>query len=480
MTASGTIAGFLIRLASNAFFARQMTPEEFGVWGFAAVWATLASLPYAMSLPTAMLQLDRGVRHLFGTVRTLTLRLVAGVLVTSALAAFIIGGTQGASVAWCFLGLILGQAFSAIGYVHDAALQRAMRYDVVAATRLAGVAGGLLVAVPFALATPGPLVLVLRDSLPPVLSLGLAMVYLRRHRRDPDLALEGGYDPATARAVRSLGAGLLGNRLVEALVNRLDSLLVGFAFGERALGSFDQARYLAGLPNAVTGTFTHSVALRTFAAVRDEPARLARALSLLQWLTARVTLAGTCLCLVVPELLVELLFGAGWGLSAEMLRTFAPWLALVPLVVNQQVFLTALGSLAPVRRSLLLGALALPLGIGVALPLEDAAWTPLGNTLGYLAMFIALIVTPEAQLPGAARRRELLRCFLPPFAGVGASALSAFTVRMTVAGGGSRSEEAIVGAVALAAYVGTLFLLEGRAVIAELHYLVASATKRTR
>ncbi len=483
VTATGTVGGFVIRLASNAFFARQMTPDEFGVWGFAAVWATLAGLPYAMSLPTAMLQLPPGTRHLFGTIRAMSLKLVALVLAASAVAALVIGLVQGPAVAHCFIGLALGQAVSAIGYVYDGALQRSMRYHVVAAARFAGVVGGLVVAIPFALATPGPFVLVLRDALPPLLSLAIVVIYLRRHKEHPELALETGHDPDTAQAARRLGAGLLANRLVEALVNRLDSLLVGLAFGERALGNFDQARYLAGLPNAVTGTFTHSVALRTFAAVRDDPTRLTRALTLLQWLTARVTLAGTCLCLVAPELIVRLLFGPGWDLSADMLRTFAPWLALVPLVVNQQVFLTAIGTLAPVRQALLLNACALPLGLAVALWLEAPALAPLGNTLGYLVMFIALAwMTRTSTVEGSPGPIRLTpRWMVAPLGAVGGGVAVGAAVQASLGpDANSLPTGALAALAALAAYVCALFLLEGRALVAELRYLLQAARRRPR
>jgi O-antigen/teichoic acid export membrane protein len=109
VTAGGTIAGFLVRFASNAFFARQMTPEEYGAWGFAAVWASLAALPYALSLPTAVLQADAGTPRLLGSVVRLGVKLAAVVMVLSALGALVVWQLQGAVVAQCFLALALGQ-----------------------------------------------------------------------------------------------------------------------------------------------------------------------------------------------------------------------------------------------------------------------------------------------------------------------------------------------------------------------------------
>jgi O-antigen/teichoic acid export membrane protein len=472
VTAGGTVAGFLVRFGSNAFFARQMTPEEYGAWGFAAVWASLAALPYALSLPTAMLQAAPGARHLFGTVVRLSVKLAAAVMAVSLVAAIILWQVQGETVAQCFLALALGQAIASVGLAFDAALQRAMRYHVVAGARLAGVLLGLAVTVPLAALTPGPLVLALRDVLPPVLGLGLVAIYLRRHRGA--LALDGGHDPETARAVLTLGRGLLVNRMFEALVNRLDSLLVGLALGERALGSFDQAKYLAGLPNAVTGTFTHSVALRTFAAVRDDPPRLGRALALLQWATARVGLAGTTLCLAAPGLLVTVLFGPGWELSVGMLQAFAPWLTLVPLVSNLQVFLTAVGALTPIRQALLLSAVVLPAGVAVALA-ADAAWlSPLGNGLGYLAMLGVLVAALGRLGLGIAPGRLLRDLLAPPALAAAAGTLAAALARFAGFASADLAGEAIAGGLALLTYAAALFFLEGRALMAELRYLRAS------
>jgi O-antigen/teichoic acid export membrane protein len=467
-TAGANLAGFFIRFASNFIVARHLLPDDFGVYGFALVYAAFAGLPWALSLPQAIVQLGPGHARLFGTVRRLQLYLALALAPVTALVALVLDATHGPPVAASFLGLAAGQAIASFSATYDAVLQRAMRYHFLAVVRVASIAAsiGLTLAVLFA--SPGPFVLVLRDVLPPLLALGAVALYLRRHRADPALEQERGFDRATAASVWKLSRALAVNRVFEVVVNRLDALAVGLVLGERGLGHYTQAKYLAGLPSAVIAPFSNSVALRTFAAVRDDRPRLARALHLVQWAVARAGFAFALGCVVAPDLITHVAFGPGWDLAAEMLRFFAGWIVMVPLAANFQMFFTATQDWTPVRLSFVVNAVVLPLALLPALLTDSPVIAPLANSIAYVAMVGVLLHVAAAR--GVSVHRHLLA---PVFASVAAAALALFARATFIPASSAGLWGSALGgaAIAFATFAFLLFAFEGRAIGVELRYL---------
>jgi len=453
-------------LISNFIFARHITPDEYGIWGFATVYASFVGIPFALSFSTAMLQLGPEHRKVFGTVRRMTLLLSLALVIPMLIVAVILDATGSTVLANCFLGTAAGQVVTAIGGVYEGALHRMMRYHFVAFVRIFSIGLSIAMTIPLALTTPGPFVLVLRDILPPLIALITVMIYLHRQHASAALGIETGFDRATARATWQLGKGLFVNRAFEIAVNRLDSLVVGLVLGKGSLGYFDQAKYIAGLPSAAIAPFSQSVALRTFSALRDDAVRLGRAFQLVQWAVARAGIVFAFGCLIAPELVIQIVYGPGWEVSAEMLRFFAIWIFAVPLISNQQIFFIAIHTFAPARWAFIVNAVVLPIGLLPALLLDEPTIAPLGNSLAYLAMLIALNhYLAKRQLSGWPN----LIAPLIAFGGIGALALVArFTIFSTFA---PPIAAALTLAFGLVGFGIALFALEGRAIRVELRYL---------
>ncbi len=467
-TAGANLAGFFIRFASNFIVARHLLPDDFGVYGFALVYAAFAGLPWALSLPQAIVQLDPGHARLFGTVRRLQLYLALALAPITAIVAVVLDATHGPAVAACFLGLAAGQAIGSLSATYDAVLQRAMRYHFLAVVRVASIAASIGLTLAALFARPGPFVLVLRDVLPPLLALGAVALYLHRHRADPALEQERGFDRASARAVWGLCRALAINRAFEVVVNRLDALAVGLVLGERGLGHYTQAKYLAGLPNAVIAPFSQSVALRTFSAVRDDHPRLVRALHLVQWAVARASFAFALGCVVAPDLITHVAFGPGWDLAAQMLRFFSGWIVMVPLTANIQMFFTATQDWAPVRLAFVANAVVLPVALLPALLTDSPVIAPLANSIAYVAMVAVLL--HQAAARGLAVHRHLLA---PALATLGAAAIALFARATFIPTATAGLWDSGLGgaAIAFAAFAFLLFAFEGRAIAVELRYL---------
>lgn len=475
-TSAGTLLGFALRFVSNFLLARYLLPEQYGTYGLAAVYAAFAGLPYSLSFAQALVQLGPEQGRLFGTVRAMSLWLVAASVPLSLGAAYVASRLHGATAGLAVLGLGAGQALAAISSVYEGTLHRAMRYELVALLRVTTVAVSTALTVVLALWTGSTLVLVLRDVAPPALTLLALLAYLASGRRRAELGLESGVDRATAARVWQLGRAILLNRAFEVAVNRFDSLAVGLVLGERSLGYFEQAKYIAGLPGALIAPFGQTIALRTFTAVRDDEARLRRAVELLQWAVARVGVLFAVGCVVAPELVIRLVFGPGWEPSAAMLRYFALWVVVTPLATNLQVLFMSLERWWWIRASLVVNAVVLPLALLPALLSERSELAPLGNGLAYLATL--LVLTQRASTLRLARLRGLLVPALSLLIGgvVGLVVLSRLEGTPSFGSPHVRSSVGLVAA--LAATLLSWLALEGRAIATQARYLVDLVRRR--
>lgn len=475
-TSVGTVLGFAFRFASNFLLARYLLPEQYGTYGLAAVYAAFAGLPYSLSFAQALVQLGPEHTRLFGTVRAMSLWLVAGTLPLSLGAAYLASRMQGPTAALVVVGLGVGQGLAAMASVYESVLHRAMRYELVALLRVFTVALSTALTVALALWTRSTLVLVVRDVAPPVLTLLALAVYLTPRRRRDELGLESGFDRATAERVWKLGRAILANRVFEVAVNRFDSLAVGLVLGERSLGYFEQAKYIAGLPGALIAPFGQTIALRTFSAVRDDPERLRRAVELLQWAVARLSVVFAVGCVVAPELVIRLVFGPGWEPSAAMLRYFALWLVAAPLATNLQVLFMSLERWSWIRASLLVNAAVLPVALLPALFTGRSELAPLGNGLAYLGML--LVLTRGASTLGLARLRSLFVPALSLLIG-GAAGLAVLSSLDGTPGLGSPYVPPSLGLlVGLSAMLLSWLGMEGRALATQAQYVHAMVRRR--
>ncbi|MFO0746681.1 MAG: oligosaccharide flippase family protein [Myxococcota bacterium] len=463
-TFGGSLMGFALRLGLNMVYARHIEASAYGAYALASVAASFVGLPFAASFSQSLVQLDAGHRGLFGTVWRLTVWQCLATVGIGLVALGVLFATHDdPRIAHCFLGLLGGQMLTAMAAVYENVLNRRLRYTAVAAIRFGGIVFSLAVATPFAFLSPGPFVLVLRDALPALLSLLVIvpMVMAGRYLEPGDRA----YDKTTATAVLALGRAVFVNRALEIALARLDSLLLGAVLGEKPLGHYEQARYLAGLPNAAVAPFGQSVGLRTFAVVRDDPPRLARALALLQWAISRFLAVFSLAVIIAPDLAVRLVYGPGWDDAAMNLRLLALWLWLMPLMANQQMLLTALQTWWPIRIGYILGAATLALALVPVALTREAALVPLAQTAGIGVVFLVL---QRAARAAVAVPRGI---FWPPLAAAALASAAGLGLRALTPGLDVYPQAALAAALGVLVYIAALFALERKHMLGELRYL---------
>ena len=453
-TFGGSAAGFAGRFLLNAALARLIAPESFGVYALAQGVAGLASLPAALSFPQALLQLDP-VRGLFRSTLQLTLATHLAAFALVAAGAFVGGALESGTVAATLFGLGVVQLLAGPAICLEAQLQRDLRFQRVALYRLCGLAASIAAALAAARLWPGPLVLVVRDAVPFAVSLGLAAYALRRHP-----ALREPATPEARRGVLRLGLQLFVNRALEIGFHSGHILVLAALVGQRTLGFYEQARYLAGLPSLGFQPVLWSVGLRTFRELRDDAARRLRALAIVDFLLLRCGLAFAIGFAVAPALATRIALGAGWDESAALLPSFSLMVVAQPLVLSRLTLLTSLERWRPLRLAHLGAAVGLALALPAAWLLAGPAWLGLGFSGGVLAM-LAVLAAASGRLEPSSVAPALA-------AGLAAAALG-IGVRSLV--GPALAAEALAAGAALAGFAGLLLAVEGRTLRGELAYL---------
>ncbi len=453
-TFGGSIVGFAGRFLLNAALARLIAPESFGIYAVAQGIAGLALLPTALSFPQTILQLDP-VPGLFRSALRLTFFSHAGAFLLVGLAAFVGGSVESATVAETVLGLGIVQLLAGPAACLEAQLQRDHRYQRVVAIRLLGLAVSIGAAIAVARVWPGPLVLVVRDAVPLLVSLALAAHALRGSP-----ALREPATPAARRSVLRLAPQLFVNRALEIGFHTAHILVLAAFVGDRTLGFYEQARYLAGLPSMGFQPVLWSVGLRTFRDLANDPTRQRRALAIVDFLLLRCGLAFAVGLAVAPDLATRIVLGPSWDGAAELLPSFVPMVVAQPLVLSRLTLFTALERWRPLR----LAHLGSALGLGLVLPptwfLAGPEWLGLGYSGAILGM-LAVLTASSGGLWAASLAPALL-------AALGATGLG---VAVRAAIGPGLVATGLAAAAALAGFAGLLLAVEGRALRSEIAYL---------
>ncbi len=453
-TFGGSMAGFSGRFLLNAALARLIAPESFGVYALALGIAGLASLPAALSFPQAILQLDR-VPGLFRSALQLTFLSHLGAFALVGVGALVGGSVESATVAKTVLGLGIVQLLTGPAACLEAQLQRDLRFQRVVVIRLWGLVISIGAALAVARLWPGPLVLVVRDAVPLVVSLGLAAHALRGSP-----ALREPVTPAARRSVLRLAPQLFVNRALEIGFHTGHILVLAALVGDRTLGFYEQARYLAGLPSMGFQPVLWSVGLRTFRELANDAMRRSRALAIVDFVLLRCGLVFAIGFAVAPDLATRIVLGPSWDDAAELLPSFVLMVVAQPLTLSRLTLFTALERWRPLR----LAHLGAALGLALALPptwlLAGREWLGFGYSAAVLGMLAVL-----AASSGGLESRSLAPALL---AALGATALGV-AVR-SMAGAGLAGAGLAAGA-ALAGFAGLLLAVEGRKLRSELAYL---------
>ena len=215
---------------------------------------------------------------------------------------------------------------------------------------------------------------------------------------------------------KSLVAGLLGQA-----IDRIDDLWTGSFLGDAALGLYSRAYTFANYPRRVVASPVNSVAMATYAELKDDRKRLSQSFFRVNALVVRLSyLFAGILYLVAPEFVRHVL-GAHWTPMINAFRLMLAYTAIDPIKGTVGHLFLATGAPQNLARTRLAQLAILVLGLVTLGPLMGIEGVALAATLMAVLGMGALLWQARALVDYSP-----LRLFLTPTAALALGAVLAF------------------------------------------------------
>jgi PST family polysaccharide transporter len=421
------VLGRGLLLASFIFIARQISPEEFGLYAVALVFITYAASIVDLGVSQALVFLGADQRRADAALAAIVLigAVIAGAsaLGASAIAGFF--GRADATPMIRYLSLFL--FISILSVVPDAILRARLRFRRRFVAHFSGAATQAGVTVAFGLAGSGPWALVWGQLAGLTVS-GILCWALAGYRPSRRFWRPRGDD---IRALVSYGAPLAGHTLVITLVADIDYLIVGRRLGSVALGFYAVAFRIPQM--VVTNLFFifSQVMFPIYSATRDDIARLRRGFVSAVRIQSLIGITiGAGLAVIAP-VLVPAVFGEKWSTSIVPLQALALYAAFRSLAGGAADVFSATGRprLALWSSLAQLAALVPALLVATEGGIEGVAWTQAG-----MALVIAMgLLAAAGRLVGLGWR-GLVAAVAPALAAGAGTAAAVAAVRFLMPG----------------------------------------------
>jgi O-antigen/teichoic acid export membrane protein len=304
-------------LATTAVLARLLTPDEFGVVGFATVAIAYLAVLRDLGLGGALIQRRTDVEDAADTVFSINLGLGAVLTAATALLAPWVAGYFDEPRITTLLR-VLGLTFliQSLGTTHLVRLQRDLAFRRKLLPDVGQAAVRMVVSIAAAAAGWGIWALVAGQIAGVTASTMLAWVALPWR---PRLRLSRRLVAPLAR----FGAPLLGVDVIHTVVGNLDYLIVGKVLGASALGLYTLAYRLPELLLLGVVTVLSRVFFPALASIQDDPARLRTGfLASIRYVQMVVVPVGLGL-LVAADPIVRVILGSEWLEVVPVVRVLA-------------------------------------------------------------------------------------------------------------------------------------------------------------
>jgi PST family polysaccharide transporter len=382
---------FGINFAGLAILARVLTPTDFGAYALAQSYSIIVNALGAFPFGQAVVQ-SPGHDETADAALIMGSLVRVGLLLVSFPVCLLLNHLNGFTVAALFGGLSLLQIVDGARSAMMAPLERDFRYRSVAGLSALAAAGAAGTSIGLGYLGYGAYALFARDALGIILVTATLLLLGRR------LALPTGarLERRAALRVWQVGKQLFWIRSLEMVLSRIDRVLLGNTLDLSSLGYFNQARYLATLPQAAMAPGNLQVAVATYCRLKDDPVRLAKAFDTVQYFVLRVVAIAGILVALWPEDVLRALYGTRWVAAAPTLRILGLYVILFPALESYRSLFTALEDWRVLRRVVVLQGAAL-LGLLFIL-------LPVFGILGAAAATVAVPIVGLAVLVVSSRK----------------------------------------------------------------------------
>jgi PST family polysaccharide transporter len=448
-----------LRFVASLVLARLLAPEDFGLLAATMMVAGIVETISYLGIDQAVVQSSRSEepRFLGAAFRVLALRGIVIAAVTAALAPAVAWYFDSAALTLMTVVIAASPMVQGLENPWMFVERKHLRFKPIALAAVAGACAQVATSVGCALAGVGAMSLVLGFVASSVAS--VATGWLLRGRR-----LDLSPDPEARVELRAFAQRAAGVPFLIMLSNSAPSLVLGRVAGLDVLGVYSLAQRLCSLPSEIALPIFGTVLTPAYAGIRDDLARVRRI-----WIK---TLTGIGLLVmpvvaalvVLDERLPRVLYGEKYTGSAGLVSMIA-LAALVSSVTSCcGPMFWGLGRPEIDRRSLAIRVAC------IALLAPVAAWKG-GATMFAASIVVALAVglvycVHAARRLVDARRREVLRAFVPGALVGGATLAVCEALRMGAEsrGVGDGVLVAVVLAVAVAAMAAGGFAVKRGAV----------------
>ena len=322
------VAVQILRFGGMIVLARELRPDDFGVFRVLLVISAFAMLVNESGIPDALIQRKIVTDDHHNTAWWASIALAASSAMALYAIAPLIAHAMGMAALTsgvrllCIPILLEGTAVTA-----NARLRRSLRFGALAAADVVGEGAFLAVALGM-----------LWNGMPRwSLAAGLGARFVAHATvvwaADPRLP-SGAPQLQSARDLARFSSSVLGGRIIYVLSSNMDFLLVGRLLGSTALGFYSMAwdllRFIPDRLYKVAGRVT----LPAFCRLQDDDVQLARAYREFFGYLARIVIPlVACASIAAPEL-IGFIYGPKWVPVATPMRLLAPGLILMGLRVG--------------------------------------------------------------------------------------------------------------------------------------------------
>lgn len=325
---------FGIQFVVSIVLARLLSPTDFGIFALTAVFISLSNVLVDGGFSTALVQRPQVTREEETAVfwyNLIVAAILAGAIVLAAPHVARIFAHPVLKPLLYASALIV--AITAMASVPAAMLERALRFDLVAKAGLtASVASGLLAVVA---AMNGVGIWTFAYQAIAYSAVNVLLLWLLSGWRPVGAVRLG-----AALPLARFGSFLALSGLLEVAYTQGFALVIGKLYGPRDLGFYNRGQNLQNLPaNVLTAVITR-VSLPVLSSKAEDEQALRRGVKFAQGVAMLLNLPLMMALIVMPELVIDVLYGPKWLPAAPILRILAIAGMLLPLhAVNLQLVL---------------------------------------------------------------------------------------------------------------------------------------------
>ena len=324
MTISNAI--FAFNFLCSIVIARLLGPEPYGLFIFIASMQAIVSMFISLPVYLPFIKSD-GSQKVFDAAWILSL-IVGGLnFLIGLIGGGVVGFEYGFQSGMIFFILCSAQLPLVMATLYLAPYEKDMNFKRVMAINGSASVLGTLAALIAAWCGAGLWSLVGREIIPSLIL--WIMVYRFTNKRFSGRSTRSDCTLLFRESIKFLGP-----RVLEQGFFRLPFVLIGYTFGQTRLGLFNQAFYLAGLPNILLTPISERVSFAGYTKARGDLAKISKGLFITNYFIFRlITPLGFGIYLFGDHLIYQL-YGEKWRVAGGIFALLGLFAALNPLFAN--------------------------------------------------------------------------------------------------------------------------------------------------